>query len=344
MKKFLLFVSVCFLCVPLLNAQDLSMKAKEKFKPIPSNPPALENNPVTKEKVDLGKMLYFDPRLSKSEWISCNSCHNVGLGGTDFQPTGTGHAWQHGSRNDPTTLNAVFNFAQFWDGRAKNLAEQAKGPLFNPVEMANNEQSVLTTLNSMPEYVNMFKKAFPGERSPVNVDNLAKAIEAFEATLITPDSKFDKFLKGDNNALNVLEKAGLKLFMDNGCDNCHKGVNIGGGDLEKFGVVELPSPEILNNDNGRYNVTKKDDDKYLFKTPTLRNVALTAPYFHSGKIYNLADAVRIMAKVQVGVELTSKDTDSIVTFLKTLTGVQPKIMYPVLPPSTNQTPQPDLLK
>ena len=162
--------------------------------------------------------------------------------------------------------------------------------------------------------------------------------------MITPDSKFDKFLKGDINALNVVEKAGLKLFMDNGCDSCHKGVNIGGESLEKFGVVEMPSPDIINNDNGRYNVTKKEDDRYVFKTPTLRNVALTAPYFHSGKIYNLADTVKIMAKAQVGVELSPKDTDNIVAFLKTLTGVQPDIIYPVLPPSTNQTPQPDLLK
>lgn len=344
MKKLLFIVLFCLLCAPILNAQDLLVKAKERFKPIPANPPTLENNRITKEKIELGKMLYFDPRLSKSALISCNTCHNVSLAGSDLQPTGTGHAWQQGTRNDITTFNAVFNTSQFWDGRAKTLAEQAKGPLFNPVEMANNEERVLKTLNSIPEYVNMFKKSFPGDKNPVNIDNLAKAIEAFEATLITPDSKFDRFLKGDSNALNAVEKAGLQAFMDNGCDACHKGINIGGETLEKFGVVEMPSSEIMNNDFGRYNVTKNDDDKYVFKTPTLRNVALTAPYFHSGKVYSLADAVKIMAKVQVGVELSPKDTDSIVAFLKTLTGVQPEITLPILPPSTDETPQPDLSK
>ena len=332
------------LCSPLLNAQELMTKAKEKFKPIPANPPTLENNPITKEKIELGKMLYFDPRLSKSGLISCNTCHNVGLAGSDFQPTGTGHAWQHGTRNDITSFNAVFNTSQFWDGRAKTLAEQAKGPLFNPVEMANNEERVLKTLNSIPEYVNMFKKSFPGDKNPVSIDNLAKAIEVFEATLITPDAKFDRFLKGDKNALSIDEKAGLQAFMDNGCDACHKGINIGGDSLEKFGVVELPPADIINDDFGRYTVTKNDDDKYVFKTPTLRNVALTAPYFHSGKVYKLADAVKIMAKVQVGSDLSAKDVNNIVAFLKTLTGKQPEITYPILPPSTDETPQPELSK
>jgi cytochrome c peroxidase len=344
MKKLLFFVILCFLCTALVNAQDLLTKAKASFKPIPTNPPVLKGNPLSSEKIELGKMLYLDPRLSKSGLISCNTCHNIGLGGSDFQPTGTGHAWQHGPRNDPTTLNAVFNFAQFWDGRAKTLAEQAKGPLFNPVEMANNEQRLLDTINSIPEYVEMFKIAFPGTKNPITVDNIAKAIEAFEATLITPDSKFDKFLKGDNNALNTKEKAGLQAFMEHNCNNCHKGVNLGGEDFEKFGVVEMPPAELLNNDMGRYNVTKKEEDKYVFKTPTLRNVALTAPYFHSGKIYKLEDAVKIMAKVQLGVDLSANETENIVAFLKTLTGIQPKIEYPLLPPSTNQTPQPILVK
>ena len=344
MKRLILFISVIVLCAPLLNAQDLLTKAKEKFKPIPVHPPALENNPITPEKIELGKMLYFDPRLSKSALISCNTCHNVGLGGSDFQPTGTGHAWQHGTRNDITSFNAVFNTSQFWDGRAKTLAEQAKGPLLNPVEMANTEDRVLSTINSMPEYVSLFKKSFAKDKNPVTFDNLAKAIEAFEATLITPNSRFDKFLKGDKAALNAAEKAGLQAFMDNGCDACHNGVNIGGDALEKFGVVELPSAEIINNDYGRYNVTKNEDDKYVFKTPTLRNVALTPPYFHSGKVYSLFDAVKIMAKVQVGSELTDKDASNIVAFLETLTGELPKITYPVLPASTNQTPKPDLSK
>ena len=344
MKRLMLFVTVIMFCAPLLNAQDLLTKAKEKFKPIPTNPPVLENNPITPEKVELGKMLYFDPRLSRSSLISCNTCHNIGLGGSDFQPTGTGHAWQQGPRNDITTLNAVFNTSQFWDGRVKTLAEQAKGPLLNPVEMASTEERVLNTVNSMPEYVSLFKKSFPKDKNPVTFDNLAKAIEAFEATLITPNAKFDKFLNGDKTALNAQEKAGLQAFMDNGCDACHSGVNLGGDVLEKFGVVELPPQEIMNNDFGRYNVTKNESDKYVFKTPSLRNVALTAPYFHSGKVYSLLEAVKIMAKVQVGIELTDRDANNIVAFLKTLTGELPEITYPVLPASTDKTPKPDLSK
>ena len=307
-----------------------------------NNPPLLMNNVLTKEKITLGKMLYFEPRLSKSALISCNWCHNVALGGTDFQPTGTGHAWQHGTRNDPTTFNAVYNFAQFWDGRAKDLAEQAKGPIANPIEMGNTHEIAISNLKTMPAYVEAFKKAFPEDKDPVSIDNVAKAIEAFEATLITPDSKFDKYLKGDTNALSNIELAGLKSFLDNGCNSCHSGVILGGSSFDKFGVIEMPADEIINNDLGRYNVTKREGDRYVFKVPMLRNIELTAPYFHSGKVWKLSDAVKVMAKAQVGVDLTDADASNIVAFLRTLTGVQPEIVYPILPAPTDNTIKPVL--
>ncbi|MDY6821856.1 MAG: cytochrome-c peroxidase [Deferribacterota bacterium] len=340
MRKYSAVLLILFIFAANLFGQEIFEKAKNTFKPIPQEPPAIKGNPLTDAKIKLGKYLYFDPRLSKSALISCNTCHNVGLGGSDYQKTGTGHAWQHGPRNDPTTFNAVFNSSQFWDGRAKDLAEQAKGPLSNPVEMASDEERIIKTLKSMPEYVDLFKKAFPDAKKAITLDNVAKAIEAFEATLVTPDSKFDKFLRGDKSALNEKELSGLKAFFDYGCESCHGGLNMGGTSLMKFGLVEMPSEDIIAGDMGRYEVTKKESDKYVFKVPTLRNVALTSPYFHSGTVWELAEAVKIMAKTQVGVDLSENETDNIVSFLKTLTGKQPKIEYPILPEATSETPKP----
>ena len=333
------------LAVATASADDLMTKAKETFKPIPAVAPAPKGNAVTPEKIELGKMLFFDPRLSASEIISCNSCHNLGTGGVDAGPTSVGHAWQKGPRRAPTVYNAVFNVAQFWDGRAEDLKAQAKGPIQASVEMANNPGQVEKTLSSMPQYVEMFKKAFPNDPSPVNFDNMAKAIEAFETTLITPASRFDRFLEGDSAALSAEEKQGLSLFMEKGCSGCHFGINVGGQAYFPFGLVEKPGADILPpDDKGRFAVTKTASDEYVFRAGPLRNVALRAPYFHSGRVWSLKQAVGIMGAVQLGVKLTDQQEDAIVAFLKSLTGQPPRVEYPILPVRTDATPQPNLSK
>jgi cytochrome c peroxidase len=344
MKRIVLSVAslVVFACVtPLLRADDLMQSAQQTFKPIPSVLPAVKNNAVTREKIELGKMLFLDPRLSASQIISCNSCHNLSTGGVDAGPTSIGHAWQKGPRRAPTVFNAVFNIAQFWDGRAEDLKAQAKGPMQAGVEMNATPALVETTLRSMPGYVDQFKKAFPQEDSPVTFNNVAKSLEAFEATLITPGSHFDQFLEGDANALSTQEKDGLKLFMDRGCSACHNGINVGGKAYFPFGVVEKPGAEILPpNDKGRFAVTKTASDEYVFRAGPLRNVALRAPYFHSGQVWSLKEAVAIMGASQLGQKLTEPEENAIVAFLQTLTGEQPKIELPILPLRTDGTPLP----
>lgn len=341
--KFTLIVLVIAAAGVSRAEDDTMKKAQGLFKPIPAQAPGKKENPATPEKVELGKMLYFDPRLSASDLISCNTCHNLGTGGVDLQETSIGHAWQKGPRNAPTVLNSVFNIAQFWDGRAKDLAEQAKGPMQATVEMSNTPERVVITLKSMPAYGEYFKKSFPGENDPLTFDNAVKAIESFESTLLTPDSPFDKYLKGDSQALTQEQKAGLALFMDKGCSGCHNGINVGGGGYFPFGLVEKPADEIRPpGDKGRFAVTKTKSDEYVFKVPTLRNITLTAPYFHSGKVWDLREAVAIMGSAQLGVKLTDNDIDSIMEFLGSLTGDQPQVVYPVLPPSGGDTPRPVL--
>lgn len=323
------------------NAAELMTSAQAQFKPIPTAPPALPNNPATPAKIELGKMLYFDPRLSASHAISCNSCHNVGLAGADAEETSIGHKWQRGARNAPTVLNAVFNTAQFWDGRAKDLEEQAGGPMVNPAEMASPKAHVTEQLAAIPGYVSAFKTAFPGEAKPVTLQNAQKAIAVFEATLITPNAPFDKYLRGDASALNATQKQGLQLFMSKGCAACHNGVNVGGSMYAPFGVVEKPGADLLPaQDKGRFMVTKTAGDEYVFRSPTLRNIALTAPYFHTGRAWDLRQAVGVMGSSQLGAQLTADEIDKIVAFLGSLTGEQPKIVYPVLPPSAASTPRP----
>ena len=344
MKRSILFVASLLMALgamPLLRADDLMQAAKQAFKPVPSIVPSVKNNAVTHEKIELGKMLFFDPRLSASQIISCESCHNLSTGGVDAGPTSIGHAWQKGPRRAPTVLNAVFNVAQFWDGRAEDLKAQAKGPMQASVEMNATPSLVEKTLLSMPGYVEQFKKAFPEEAAPVTFDNVAKALEAFEATLITPGSHFDQFLDGDANALNAQEKDGLKLFMDKGCSACHNGINVGGKAYFPFGVVEKPGADILPpNDKGRFAVTKTASDEYVFRAGPLRNVALRAPYFHSGQVWSLKQAVAIMGAIQLGQKLTDQEEDSIVAFLQSLTGEQPRIDVPILPVRTDSTPLP----
>ncbi len=284
-------------------AEDsLQKRAQGMFQPLPQTPPTLEKNPLTPEMIDLGRMLYFDPRLSASHLISCQTCHNVGLAGIDLQETSVGHGWQKGPRNAPTVLNAVFNRAQFWDGRADDLAEQAKGPVQASVEMNNTPERVIETLNSIPGYVEQFRKAFPGEKAPLSFDAMARAIEAFEATLITPDAPFDKYLKGDAGVLSKQQLQGLQLYMDKGCGACHSGVNLGGQGYYPFGLVEKPGAEVLPPDDlGRFKVTNTAADRYVFRAPPLRNITLTAPYFHSGKVWSLKDAVALMGSAQLGI-------------------------------------------
>lgn len=313
------------------------------FAALPSSPPLLDGRAVTAEKIVLGKMLYFDPRLSRSWLISCNTCHNLGLGGVDLVETSVGHGWQKGPRNAPTVFNAVFNTSQFWDGRARDLMEQAMGPVQAAVEMNSTPERVMATLKSIPEYVDRFREAFPEERDPVSFENMARAIEAFEATLLTPDAPFDRYLKGDDTALSPEQEEGLDLFTGKGCTACHNGVNLGGTGFFKFGVIKAPSAAILPpGDKGRYSVTDMASDEYLFRTPTLRNVAITAPYFHSGAVWNLGEAVSIMGSAQLGAELDSTETAKLVAFLGSLTGRQPKIEYPTLPPHGPTTPLPDV--
>ena len=321
-------------------ANELRDAAKELFEPLPSTTPAVADNPITPEKIDLGKALFFDPRMSASGVFSCNSCHNLATGGDDNMPTSIGHGWQKGPRNSPTVLNAVFNIAQFWDGRADDLKAQAKGPVQAGVEMANTPDNVVATLNSMPRYVEWFTASFPGETDPVSFDNFAKAIEAYEATLTTP-APFDAWLNGDDNAMSADQIAGLELFMDKGCASCHNGVNVGGNGYYPFGLIEKPGADILpEGDKGRFAVTDTADDEYVFRAAPLRNIDQTAPYFHSGLVWDLKVAVQIMGESQLGEELSDAEADQIVAFLSSLTGKMPEVTYPVLPAETAATPRP----
>ncbi|WP_342724041.1 cytochrome-c peroxidase [Bradyrhizobium sp. B097] len=324
---------------------DLMSAARRIFKPIPSVAPAMKDNPTTHEKVTLGKSLFFDPRLSASEVISCNTCHNLGTGGVDAGPMSVGHRWQLGSRRAPTVYNAVFNVAQFWDGRAADLKAQAAGPVQSSVEMNTTPARVLITLNSMNDYIVMFSKAFPNDAAPVTFENFAKAIEAFETTLITPAAAFDQYLEGDAYALSEQQKAGLKLFIEKGCSSCHNGINVGGQDYFPFGAMERPAASLLpRDDKGRFAVTRLPSDEYVFRSAPLRNVALRSPYFHSGQVWSLKQAVGVMSEIQLGVKLDDTEKDDIVAFLNSLTGQLPKIDYPILPARTEKTPRPSVDK
>ncbi|MDD2734879.1 MAG: cytochrome-c peroxidase [Desulfuromonadaceae bacterium] len=342
--KLLSSLVVVMLAAGVVWGKDSVMsQAQATFKPVPVKPPVLKNNPATPGKVALGRMLFFEPRLSASYLISCNTCHNVGLGGVDIQETSTGHGWQKGPRNAPTVLNSVYNLAQFWDGRAEDLAAQAKGPVQASVEMHNTPTQVVETLKSIPGYLPLFKKAFPRDKDPITFDNMAAAIEVFEATLITPDSRFDRFLKGNPKALSAKEHEGLKLFLAKGCSVCHSGVNIGGTGYFTFGVKESPAADVRPaEDLGRFKVTNTAADKYVFKSPSLRNIELTPPYFHSGKVWKLSDAVKIMGTAQIGITINDDEIGKIVAFLLTLNGTQPNVVYPIMPPNSNSTPKPAL--
>ena len=314
-----LFLSVGLLvaCGPDAETKELMTRAGTLFKPLPSVMPGFEK--VTPQQIELGKKLYFDVRLSVNDTQSCNTCHRVDnkLGGVDNNQFSKGApAGTIGGRNSPTVLNAGFHLAQFWDGRAADLTEQAKGPILNPVEMAMpSEEAVVKKIGAIEEYQTLFKRAFPEAKEAITYDNLAFAIAAFESTLITKD-RFDDFLGGDAKALSAEEKKGLKAFMDAGCMSCHNGPLLGGNSYQKMGLL---NPYANTKDLGRYDVTKKDADKYFFKVPSLRNVALTAPYFHDGASATLEDAVQQMAHLQLNKKLSDEEVKSIVTFLGALT-------------------------
>ena len=286
--------------------------------------------------VELGKKLYFDPRLSKSGFISCNSCHNLSMGGTDNLKTSIGHNWQQGPINAPTVLNSSLNVAQFWDGRAADLKEQAGGPIANPGEMAFTHTLAIDVLQSIPQYVVEFKQVFGKDK--IDIDMVTQAIAEFEKTLVTPNSRFDQWLLGNKDALTANELAGYKLFKDSGCVACHYGEAVGGTSFQKMGLVapyKSTSPA-----QGRVEVTGKDADRFSFKVPTLRNVEMTYPYFHDGEAQTLTEAVDLMGRLQLGKKFTAKENAQIVAFLKTLTGDQPQFLMPILPPSTDKTPAP----
>lgn len=285
--------------------------------------------------VELGKKLYFDPRLSKSGFISCNSCHNLSMGGTDNLKTSIGHKWAQGPINAPTVLNSSLNLAQFWDGRAKDLKEQAGGPIANPGEMASNHTLAVDVLQSIPAYVREFQLVFGSDK--VTIDEVTQAIAEFEKTLVTPNSRFDQWLLGKKDALIQEELAGYDLFKNSGCSGCHNGPAVGGNSFQKMGLVK--PYKTSNKAEGLAAVSGKDADRFKFKVPTLRNVELTYPYFHDGEAETLAEAVDIMGRLQLGRKFNEKENAQIVAFLKALTGDQPSFLLPILPPSNENTPR-----
>lgn len=270
---------------------------------------------VDKAKVQLGKKLFFDTLLSKDDTISCATCHDLQNGGDDGLQVSFGIKGQTGVRNAPTVYNAVFNFHQFWDGRAKTLQDQAAGPIVNSVEMGENFADLIKKLDAT-EYKQEFAKIY---KDSITKENITDAIAEYEKTLITPNSPFDLYLKGDTNAISQEAKEGYELFEAKGCIACHQGVNIGGELYNKFGVFD----DTNLSDLGRYEVTKRENDKGYFKVPTLRNIAQTAPYFHDGRTSDLSEAVRLMANYQLGRKLSDEEVKKIVAFLKTLSGKLP---------------------
>ncbi len=315
-----------FLALPFVP----SLQAQEPIHPI------VRPLPRDIRLVELGKMLYFDPRLSQSGFISCNSCHNLSLGGTDNLPTSIGHNWSRGPINSPTVLNSSMNLAQFWDGRARDLQEQAGGPIANPGEMAFTHALAVDVLRSIPEYRTRFHQIFGSDEIAIN--QVTDAIAAFEETLVTPDSRFDRWLLGDAKAISDFELAGYTLFKSSGCVACHNGPAVGGASFQKMGIVE--PYQTSNPSEGVAAVTGKDADRFRFKVPTLRNVELTYPYFHDGAVWTLEEAVDLMGRLQLGRRFNAEENAQIVAFLKTLTGKQPDFKMPILPPSTNATPRP----
>lgn len=293
----------------------------------------IPKTPQQEAKIELGEMLWFDPRLSLSGKVSCNTCHDLSTNGADTKPLSIGYAGRKGTVNSPTVFNAEKQIAQFWDGRAKTLAEQATGPITNPLEMAMTPELAEGVIRSIPGYRPYFEKAF-GSKNPT-FSEIAEALAAFETTLTTPNAPFERYLKGDKNALTQQQIDGLKLFRRSGCIRCHSGNLLGGTSFQKVGSVR---PYVTDNSSkGRMDVSGKPWDEMMFKVPTLLNVERTAPYFHDGAVKTLPDAVKKMADIQLDMNLSEKQVEEIVAFLESLNGELPKIEKPTLPPSGPET-------
>ena len=315
---------------------------------MPSHVPIPADNPQTVAKVELGKQLYFDPRVSSTGTVSCNSCHSVLSNGTDNRPVSMGVHGKTGTRNAPTVFNAAFRSVHFWDGRAASLEEQAKGPPTNPVEMGMpNAEMIAKRIGAIPGYREEFAKVFGGAE-PVTMDHIAQAIASFERTLITSASPYDRFMKGDKKALSPAAERGLKLAASLGCTTCHSGPMFSGPKLPMGQGYYMQFP--LHSDNeyvkqynltadlGRYEATKQDADKHKFVVQSLHNVEVTAPFFHNGSVKSLHEAVRVMAKTQLNQDLTESQVQDLVAFLDSLTGRFPQITMPRLPETPNTTP------
>jgi cytochrome c peroxidase len=321
-------------------ASNLATDAQNAgLKPIPSSASELlklidnPKNPITPKKVELGKKLYFDPRLSKSGFISCNSCHNLSEGGDDGISAAIGHKWTANPHhlNSPTVYNSVFFSSQFWDGRDPHLEAQAQGPIQAAPEMAATPEHVLSVVTSIPGYVNDFKGAY-GDNVKITFEKVADTIATFERTLVTP-SAFDDFLNGNDNALNKAQKDGLKTFIDKGCTTCHNGVALG-GEMNAFNITGTYKFQNVGDFKG--------DKNGMVKVPTLRNITQTAPYFHNGQIWELKDAIKEMGRIQLGADISDKEAASIEEFLKALDGRKQDIVIPQLPASTSKTPKPNI--
>lgn len=330
MKKLPLLISAI-----TLMASSASYAAES----LPTTAPAPATNPTTPEKVELGKMLYHDPRLSSTGTVACASCHNTMLGGEDNRPNSMGVNGQTGGRSAPTVWNAAFNKVQFWDGRAATLEDQAAGPVTNPIEMGMKSwDDVVARLKTIDGYQKAFEKAF-GPNS-ISKDNATKAIAAYERTLITPNSAYDKYVNGNKEALNAQQIRGLEKFNAN-CASCHSGPAFnGGGSFQKFPTIPngyFEAQYHFSKDLGVGGLTNNEADKHLFKVPTLRNIALTAPYFHNGAVKTLDDAVRVMGKLQLGKDLSDEEVADIAAFLNALTGEFPQQSMPQLPGTPGKT-------
>ena len=311
-----------------------SISVASAWEALPTEAPAPADNATTPAKVELGQMLYHDPRLSSTGTVSCASCHNTMLGGEDNRPNSMGVNGQTGGRSAPTVWNAAFNAVQFWDGRAGSLEDQAAGPVTNPIEMGmKNWDEVVARLKTIEGYKQPFERAFGTDT--ITKDAVTRAIAAYERTLITPNSPYDRYVTGDKSALTEQQVRGMEKVAELGCTSCHSGAAFNGaGTFQKFPVTPNGYWEAqyhFSKDKGLAEATKKADDAHLWKVPTLRNIALTAPYFHNGSVKTLDKAVTLMAKLQLGKDLNKEEVADIVAFLHGLTGEFPKQKMPILP-------------
>jgi cytochrome c peroxidase len=333
-RMFIMALFTVFLVSGVSAEDEVFTQATQVFSPLPAVM-ASEKNPVTPEKVALGKILFYENRISIDGTVSCAKCHPMSLYVADGLRKSIGNNYKLNPRNAPTVFNAASQISAHWIGNRTDVEDQARQAVTGPPAFGMpTPESVEKKLREFKEYRALFKKAFPADKEPVTVDNFAKAVGAFERTLLTP-SPFDAFLKGDKAILSSEQRGGLKTFMKIGCAGCHSGTYLGGQMYQKFGIIEpywnyTKSEKV---DEGRYAVTKNEAEKYMFKVPVLRNVEKTPPYFHDGSVDTMEEAVFIMAKVQLGRELTKEQVSDVTAFLKSLTGTIPEdiLKVPVLP-------------